>query len=709
MTSGNVKIYTKTNSAVPTILQRVGFTRSQESVALVNVKNSLGTAVATDIKTALDDSNVGLNVTTNRAGNVLAITSSVTGPRDRFNYYESSASENFFDGMVGITEGTKFLFTDSGLPNTGSFKDAADGIVTLHGNVYSEVHSSPAIDIINDGASAQPTTFTKSVVSSKVEHGFAPYVPPFLDPGSEPYVEVSFVVSEAATFGAQDIIEKSTFEYYNFHTEPSNAGSNTNYKESMSLSASLNLGICATLRTDNLEQIEGHQLEDRAGNFNIREIDPNNLRQRWVIQTKWETPILDFSDVTASAFNLQTNAVTQVSGSPWKNRYWDSYYDRGLPIAGATSGSFLTGSTGMWHQKGTTLSENSSKGYFLSIKDVKQDDGTGGLAEKLGFNVEEEPSVGALKRAKNYRRRIGLVEDRKIVKEAIVAIPYVVREDLDNKIEFVRLSNAYYEIARQNVQEVRDRMKTIPLTDRILTIENYNSFKAQMDFEAKTPVSDAPIDAIEYQLFMMDEYILPPQLDFARVPRNANAADIPDPFMIYFFQFHASFNREDLANIWQNLYPTSPGSTASPRYSYADEQLLGRIRPHNDVSYVSHYLETVELNGLPLCPADDPRALFAPSDDNKTRWLIFKVKQRGENNLEKVRRRSIDPREENIESFQYLAAAKRSQNTLTFPRDLPGRRQDGTMDLQFNWPYDYFSFVELIRLDAKIDSFNYDE
>ena len=88
----------------------------------------------------------------------------------------------------------------------------------------------------------------------------------------------------------------------------------------MALSASLNLGICATLRTDNLEQIEGHGVDGNDGNFNLRDVDPNNLLQRWVIQTKWETPIMDFSQVTASAYNLTTNSITHVSGSPWKKK-----------------------------------------------------------------------------------------------------------------------------------------------------------------------------------------------------------------------------------------------------------------------------------------------------------------------------------------------------------------------------------------------------
>ena len=126
------------------------------------------------------------------------------------------------------------------------------------------------------------------------------------------------------------------------------------------------------------------------------------------------------------------------------------------------------------------------------------------------------------------------------------------------------------------------------------------------------------------------------------------------------------------------------------------------------MSYVSHYLETVDLTGKSLSPVSNPRSLFSPEDkNNKTRWLIFKVKQRGMSSLEEVRKASVDPRTENIEKFEYLKAAKPSMNKETIPAGTPGLLDDGTRGLQFNWPYDYFSFVELIKLEAKIDSYNY--
>ena len=427
-----------------------------------------------------------------------------------------------------------------------------------------------------------------------------------------------------------------------------------------------------------------------------------------MIQTKWETPVLNFVDVTSSALNLSTDTVTAVSGSPWKNKYWDSYYERGRPRAGQTSGAFLTASTGIWHQKGETLSSADSTGYFLQIEDVPRAENAPGLAQKLGFNQDLEDNVAGLKRAKRYRSKVGPIENRKLVKEAIVAIPYVIREDAENRMEFIRFNDDYYDLALKNVQEIKKGAQNRVVSDAVRTIAQYRDFLKDLDIKTKTFQSDAPVNAIEYQLFMMEDYILPPQLDFLKTSADFQSDSALKPFMMYFFQFHASFNREDLANIWQNLYPKSASSTASPRYSYTNADLLGRLRPHDDVSYVSHYLETAEFTGRSLCPGENPRALFSPEDNNnKTRWLIFKVKQRGESSLEKIRRLSIDPRESNVEKLEYVASSKKSFTKGTIPTTLPGVRPDGTQDLQFNWPYDYFSFVELIKLETKIDSYNY--
>jgi hypothetical protein len=112
-----------------------------------------------------------------------------------------------------------------------------------------------------------------------------------------------------------------------------------------------------------------------------------------------------------------------------------------------------------------------------------------------------------------------------------------------------------------------------------------------------------------------------------------------------------------------------------------------------------------------LSPVHNTDNLFSPiGDKNKTRWLVFKVKQRGIANLEKIRQRSIDPRESNFRSpIEYLRESKNSRNPAGIPKDLPGLNDLAHSKLQFNWPYDYFSFVELVKLDAKIDLYNYIE
>ena len=609
-------------------------------------------------------------------------------------------------GDTGSDDGGASVAVTGSTGGTGASSHSSHGkttILTITGTL-------PSPPFTGGIAETNQTYTTTVATSTEPMQGFMPFVPPFLDPNASPYVDVTFTAPSSEKFTAKQILENSTFQYYNFNEVPNNSNVNTNYKDSMSLSASLNLGIVATLKADNVEtQIEGSRYissdkDPRGIRVNtIQRTEESTRLDRWVIQTKWETPVLDFTNVKVTALNLNTNETQLVSGSPWKPRYWDSYYTKegNRGVLGVTQGSFLTASTGMWHQKGAIVGntiENIDKGYFLTVEDIPTSAGPG-LATKMGFINKDEENTGAkgLILAKNYRNRVGEIENNKLVKEAIVAIPYIVREDLDNRVEFIKFKEQMYDEATVNYYEIRNELDNVPLSDSIRTINQYNEFVKEYHNKTRSHLSPSPLNAIEYQLFMMDDFILPPELDF-RITEV-------DPFMIYFFQFHASFNRDDLANIWQNLSPQSSNSAAKARYSCPDRFFTGRNKKAADVSYVSHYLDTVDLTGTSLSPVEDPYKLFSDrSSDNKTRWLVFKVKQRGMADLEQVRKASIDPRISNVEKFEYVKESKSSKTILKSP-DNPGFKSG--IPLQFNWPYDYFSFVELIKLDAKIDSYNY--
>ena len=295
----------------------------------------------------------------------------------------------------------------------------------------------------NNGIPESAAYYTTGDETNIDSHGFAPFTPPFLDKNSDPYVEIKFTPTTATggtkEYTMQEVIENSAFTYYNFKEAPTNHASNTNYTEAMSINASLNLGILTSLKTDNLETTpEGKPFISEEENPNGLvyntdiKVDDNNKLHRWVMQTKWETPVLDFTSVKVSALNTTTGLEQFVSGSPWKTRYWDKYYSLGARLSNVTSGDFLTGSTGMWHQKGQLIDEESTivgasnrrKGYFLNIEDSSNSSHEP-LATKLGFigYREENNLVKSLKKPKEYRRQIGLVEDRKVIKEAVVAIP----------------------------------------------------------------------------------------------------------------------------------------------------------------------------------------------------------------------------------------------------------------------------------------------
>ena len=96
----------------------------------------------------------------------------------------------------------------------------------------------------------------------------------------------------------------------------------------------------------------------------------------------------------------------------------NNYYD----LLDNSQISYLTASTGMWHQSGTILNEGDLKGYYLTIESGEEDiqNSKGDLASELGF-IDK-----SLKSDKNYgakplnSKKLGVFAKEKLISELIV-------------------------------------------------------------------------------------------------------------------------------------------------------------------------------------------------------------------------------------------------------------------------------------------------
>jgi hypothetical protein len=123
---------------------------------------------------------------------------------------------------------------------------------------------------------------------------------------------------------------------------------------------------------------------------------------------------------------------------------------------------------------------------------------------------------------------------------------------------------------------------------------------------------------------------------------------------MYFFEFKYEFDKDDLSYIWQNLAP----------------------RDYKKITFqeakVAHDLMNNEL-------LDESNLM----DNPNLRWMVFKVKQKAAKDYYDL----IPPQ---------VKAARPTSNL-----DKPETDKDDEY-LQFNWPYDYLSFVELVKLEADV-------
>ncbi len=397
-----------------------------------------------------------------------------------------------------------------------------------------------------------------------------------------------------SSFEDDDYTQSTNFIY---------SGHNVNLN-AMQISASVNL-----FGVERVLQQESDTFGNKLKSTNI------TAGKKWVIQPKWETPMLNFND---KGIHPITNA------------------DGNLTLPAYASGSVPRG---MWHQFGV-IPESPDKGVFLEIGDIPTDwlknhyDVI--LNDTIYNNMDADTGTTVYKKMASLTdlagfdtstsKRLGEISESRTISEAVVAVPYII-EDVENESK-----------KASKFTSTRKKFISIPQKRFNAALKSSKGTKAGDSL-------DASGESIRKLIEKMPNYILPPQFDFL------NDRSI-EPVVMYMFEFKYKLDKDDLSYIWQNL---------APRNSKKIELQYQSI---------SHELMSTELLQETCL-----------SNNENLRWMVFKVKQRAQTNYYDL----VTPQ-----------AGQSSKDIFSFDDDTEGYK------LGFNWPYDYLSFVEMIKMDVDI-------
>lgn len=392
----------------------------------------------------------------------------------------------------------------------------------------------------------------------------------------------------------------STFGKYpdRFTTNYNDGINKTNYKV-------LQSNVCQNaMQLISSINVNGKAVLSEGGGLSFTSLADGDPNERWIIQPKWETPILNFNDVSITT-----------------NHNYDAQTPRG-----------------MWHQYGRIPESNES--IFMQVTDIPTSWNenfignsdfaeTGSLVDVCGFDTSQI--------------KLGKIESKKIIKEAVVAVPYIQKA---NRKQF-------YSIGEDQVFNAK---KFVEVTKKEQISAPRDGDQLPEFYQAKT--TSVIIDMVR----KMDEYVFPPTMDFVHFPEKVK------PFAMYIFEFSHELNQQDLADIWQNL---------PPRLGENFEEAEATI---SHPLFSDHFLSSVQREEGQQTPTGG-------TIDTEIRWMIFKVKQRAE----------TDYSSKVVSGVSNKTLRKR----VLFPKSPQERKENIDSLLSYNWPYDYFSLVELVKLDAE--------
>ena len=406
---------------------------------------------------------------------------------------------------------------------------------------------------------------------------------PWSLPCSYPHARATFSLSHITNL--LDTNSSGRFKDFVEMVDPYPQGRTFIDDNAMQISASVNLMQKSRLKAAEYNALTGRKV--------LVTDSPNAELATWVIQTKYETPILNFGD----ADKTETKTVAGDTTNLWGNEL---------------------SAKGMWHQYGV-LPSSDEDGIFLEIQDVPKKY----LRKGMGIEPNEVRSLCDLVGFSTEPVKIGQPAVSRTISEAVVAVPFV---EKDGERQFFNIPRRTIDLAA-GLDDVTDE-----------------------DRESNTVPGDSIVDMVD----KMNKFVFPPTMNFLLY-------DSIEPFAMYIFEFTHELSQLDLTDMWQNLMPE-----------------IGRTFEEQTVE-VSHPLFSNEVMG---CEA----LLTGQKVQKELQWMVFKVKQKAKTNYyEKV-----------------IGSDLEKYDFLQIKPGVLSKRNNSSSGYSYNWPYDYFSLVELVKIDSEV-------
>ena len=421
--------------------------------------------------------------------------------------------------------------------------------------------------------------------------------------------------------------------------------------------------------------------------------DPN----RWTIMPKWECPILDFPDRSTGTAKYDFSSSINVT-------------------------EYTSSTNGMWHQSGVVPDYN--EGVYIYIKDIPT-----GKDEEYDRVALAEVSSSAASINYKYVKKVPkfIIDSGRQVKSLADLCGFDPDEVIRKGFDYTR--------AKRLGELAGDGEKS--LSEAILALPVYEDEKGNMRIVTMQAPANSLGPKIKEFRKKFTKYSLPPQLaeqlqgmvppgypaisdlinpfgtdDYDEILRGSKISQVP---VVYLMEHSVTLSRQDLADMWQGLLPNI-GQSFQKSFSAIDHYM-----PGDNVQEVSTQFPEVLKRQIELGvertghPRYDLLDVASPGTTGglfpEIKWLVFKVKERGLLDYSHMVMEEIDGPNalgfDNLRGFLSRSGMSDEQlESLDHLRNTFAKNsyllKHGIKDPTYNWPYDYFSLLELAQIDTKV-------